>query len=486
MDTSHAVCKECVAEHYWHHMDDQKCFFKVMIGDFRNEVVIPKEFAMNIRGLISDEVKLEAPNGKTHDVKVVKEQNDLVIGSGWATFARAYDLNQGDFLVFTYSGHSHLKVRIFSSTGCEKELSCVPIDGIPCVQERHVSHGNHTQSPTSKRLAKLCIGSSSDRRKSSKTSPTGTPSRKTATDVPTSEGIQEPMSSGGFQESTKSCIVLPMGCSLTSEQKAKITTLEQKIQPKIPLYITAMDKASVAGGFLAIRKNYAVKHLSDNNGTITLSQLYSSKTWAINLDMSTDGLYALSSGWLNFIHDNMLQDGDICIFQLSKSKRDVTWIFHPLEESCPPEPPGYVGSIKSPRHRVMLPRFTTLNDQQKNKVYDTIRAIQSKIHIYVAIMQNSNTTRSTRSLPILVFGLEYATKYLPHGSQTMRLRRPGMDRVWEAQYRVRNRLHSLGQGWRQFVDGNKLKLGDICLFQLMQDKKKLTMTVHIIRKEQCR
>ncbi|KAL6622535.1 hypothetical protein ACP70R_032414 [Stipagrostis hirtigluma subsp. patula] len=484
MDKSHAVCKKCVVQHYWHHMDDQKCFFKVMIGDFRNSVAIPIQFATNFRGQISEEVKLEVPNGKTYDVKVAKEQNDLFIGSGWATFSRACDLKQGDFLVFTYSRHSYFKVRIFDSSGCEKAFSCVPMDGIPCVQQRSVFQGNHTEPPTGKRLAELCIGSSSDCRKASKMRPTDSPSQKT--NVPSSEGIQEPMNSGGFQKSVKSCIVLPKGCTMTSRQKAEVTSIEQKILPKIPFYVTAMDKTSVTGGFIAISKNYAVKHLSDKNGTITLSQLGGSKTWAINLDINTNGHYALSTGWLDFIRDNGLQDGDICIFQPSKGKGDVTWIFHPLEESCRLQPPGYVPYSKSPKHGVsepgyMTPRFTILNDQQKSEVWKKVRAIKSKVAIYVTVMQNSNVSRR---LSILAFGSGYATQYLPRENHTMRLWRPNKDHTWEAEH-LRSRRHTLGQGWKRFVIDNKLKLGDMCLFQLMQDKKKLTMTVHIIGKKQC-
>jgi hypothetical protein len=41
-----------------------------------------------------------------------------------------------------------------------------------------------------------------------------------------------------------------MGCNMTTEQKAKIDALEQKIRPQIPLYITAMDMTSMSGGFL--------------------------------------------------------------------------------------------------------------------------------------------------------------------------------------------------------------------------------------------
>jgi hypothetical protein len=38
MDKTHAICKECVAQHYWHHDDDEKYFFKVIRGA-TNEVV---------------------------------------------------------------------------------------------------------------------------------------------------------------------------------------------------------------------------------------------------------------------------------------------------------------------------------------------------------------------------------------------------------------------------------------------------------------
>jgi hypothetical protein len=39
MNKPSTVCKECIAHHYWHHMDDQKRFFKVMLDDFKNGVV---------------------------------------------------------------------------------------------------------------------------------------------------------------------------------------------------------------------------------------------------------------------------------------------------------------------------------------------------------------------------------------------------------------------------------------------------------------
>lgn len=49
--------------------------------------------------------------------------------------------------------------------------------------------------------------------------------------------------------------------------------------------------------------------------------------WALTLL----GCYALSTGWLDFIDDNRLREGDICVFEPLKSEGRVTLIFHPLE-----------------------------------------------------------------------------------------------------------------------------------------------------------
>jgi len=137
---------------------------------------IPKKFVANIREQMSEQVTLKVPNGKTYTVEVAKEQqNKLVLRSGWAEFVSAYKLEQGDLLVFKNSGNSHLKVRIFDPSGCEKELSCVLLDSTPCMQERKGSHGKQMQSPTGKRLA---VGSPSGSRKTPKMNPTDSPSKK--------------------------------------------------------------------------------------------------------------------------------------------------------------------------------------------------------------------------------------------------------------------------------------------------------------------
>lgn len=87
------------------------------------------------------------PDGQTFSVLVAKEQHELVHQSGWNTFANAYKLEEGDILLFGYSGNSHFKVRIFNVSGCDKLLSCATKNITPGLQQRSVCHGNPMRSP---------------------------------------------------------------------------------------------------------------------------------------------------------------------------------------------------------------------------------------------------------------------------------------------------------------------------------------------------
>ena len=49
---------------------------------------------------------------------------------------------------------------------------------------------------------------------------------------------------------------------------------------------------------------------------------------------------------------------------------------------------------------------------------------------------------------------------------------------WEVQFRENSCGKRLGSGWKQVVKDNKLKTGDICLFELLSNQS--TMVVYVI------
>jgi len=140
--------------------------------------IVPEKFAKNFRGQISGVVKLEAPDGNLYKVNVSQDLNKLVFRYGWGAFCSAYELEQGDMLVFRYRGDSHFKVLIFDPSGCEKEFFRVVMNPSCSVRQRGIPH---EQSPSGEGFARHRTGELSHSRKASKMTPADTPSQRSST-----------------------------------------------------------------------------------------------------------------------------------------------------------------------------------------------------------------------------------------------------------------------------------------------------------------
>ena len=76
---------------------------------------------------------------------------------------------------------------------------------------------------------------------------------------------------------------------------------------------------------------------------------------------------------------------------------------------------------------------------------------------------------------------KYAEVYLPFEEQMLTLQHHG--KKWEVRCRVKkSKAKRLLRGRKHFARDNNLQLGDVCLFELLRNKKKYVMNVHIIRK----
>ncbi|XP_062204605.1 B3 domain-containing protein LOC_Os12g40080-like isoform X2 [Phragmites australis] len=467
-DNSFQRCSHCDAHYYWHHLDDRrKHFFKLMVGDFRHEMAVPEKFTNNFRGQISEVVKLEAPDGNMYNVNVSKDLNRLVLRSGWSAFSSAYELKQGDMLVFRYSGDSRFKVLIFDPSGCEKEFFRVVMNTGCSVQQKSIPHDQspsregfqqksipHEQSPSSEGLARHRTGGLSDTWKASKINPADSPSQRSgialAEDIPSPEDIQDPLNSGGLQTSTESRFILAKGCNLTRAQNVK-----------------NMNKANLSDGFAVISKDYSANYLPHEDQTLKICHPPDFKK------RDADGAYIFSPSRSSFFRHNELQEGDVCAFELSRRDRSMTMTVHSLNGSYDPQ------GASSSEHRVghpgyMVTKFTNLNQEQKKKIEEKLREIQSETPVFVSVKRRSGAS--------MCFSQDFAVEYLPREAQTMRLRRPGMSCSWEAELQI-NKVHQLCRGWKQFVDDNALRQGDMCLFQPLDggEEELLAMNVHIIR-----
>ncbi|KAL5705014.1 hypothetical protein ACHQM5_023366 [Ranunculus cassubicifolius] len=100
---------------------DAPSFFKVLVGDFKNKLCLPKALRMKL----NDNGKILLRNPTTRRswlVSVKEDESDLFLCNEWTNFANDNDLQFAEFLVFRSSGESEFTVKIFGRNGCEKEF----------------------------------------------------------------------------------------------------------------------------------------------------------------------------------------------------------------------------------------------------------------------------------------------------------------------------------------------------------------------------
>lgn len=81
---------------------------------------IPARFANNFNGHISEVISLKSPSGKTWSIGVGIDADGVVLQSGWKEFVSAHGIDEGDCMLFKYSGVSSFDVLMLDSSGCEK------------------------------------------------------------------------------------------------------------------------------------------------------------------------------------------------------------------------------------------------------------------------------------------------------------------------------------------------------------------------------
>ncbi|CAL4926261.1 unnamed protein product [Urochloa decumbens] len=459
--------KSCAfCERYMDHLHGKmKCFLKHMSANYRRSMTIPDRFVNHFRGELSGSIEIESPDGSVYCVKVTKHMNKFVLQCGWEVFIDAHRIKDNDSLLFQHIENSRFKVLIFDSDGCEKVFSCSGIKITSNAQERaaeyvDISDSAHDYkkniSSARKRSANCQRHTPNYRRKVAKVAVAASSCEESGYIIDSSTADYESSFELDDSETNQEPdYVLSRMSTLSEEQEEKVEELIKEIRPGITVFVAIMKPSNVRSQqpSLVIGHDYAAAHFPHTNQIVTLQRPGKNKKWRPKFYIRKDRATHMFIGpWSDFVHDNHLREGDICIFQpVNNAGTKFTITVHVIRES------------------------------KKKKVEETVRSIQSEVPIYVAIMNKSNV--GTKSTCILVFGKRYATKYLPDGEQTLTLIRKGKSKVWKTKMLPRSG-DSHGQmvtvGWRDFVHENHLEVEDICLFQQMDDTG-LTMTVYIIR-----
>uniref|UniRef100_A0ACD5WJ69 Uncharacterized protein n=1 Tax=Avena sativa TaxID=4498 RepID=A0ACD5WJ69_AVESA len=321
-------------------------FIRKINGNFMHSMVIPEWFVKYFVGKIPKTVNLEVANGNIYDVGVTESMNRTILKYGWAAFVDANKIEENYSLMFRYLGNTRFKVTIFDSNGMEialcwagrKSASDVKTLDYQNVATSSSSHDGATKSSASEASdSDGCSNeSSSCYCKSAKTAAVSYTSEDYSEDNPSADEsmeLDDQMLSKDY--------ILSGRCGLTVAQEAKIQSLVAQIQPKIPVLVALMKKTNVGPKTdLVIRKDYALKYFPGESRTITLQVPMKSNDWQCNLRVHPDGRFNLRLG--NFVHDNSVKEGDICLFQPMKNPKQRRFMMtvHLLQEASIDHSPG--------------------------------------------------------------------------------------------------------------------------------------------------
>ncbi|XP_037427752.1 putative B3 domain-containing protein Os03g0621600 [Triticum dicoccoides] len=300
-------------------------FFKVMIGDFRDRMIIPDKFVQKFRRQITRTVKLESRNGNTFDVHVTEDLHKLVLQSGWEEFVSAHGISMGDFLVFNYDGNSWFKVLIFEPSGCERlSSSFLPMETAPYEGQEWGEKLTGTlsmrhdlpmiRSPQSERGTMIVQWDNSNHGENIMVlGSSSAPSSESSGCISSSED--------DLQAHPARRLILLRGTCPTGSQKKKLKVKIRDIYSEIPIVGCTIRKSSIHGKpyTLEICREYAEVYLPFEDETIVLRR--HGKIWKVRCCISQYGSKRLLKGWRQFVCGNNLRLGDICLFKLLKNKK---------------------------------------------------------------------------------------------------------------------------------------------------------------------
>ncbi|XP_048569210.1 B3 domain-containing protein LOC_Os12g40080-like [Triticum urartu] len=544
---------------------DKTQFVAVATGGFRHSMCIPWEVANHLGSMISETIKLEAPNG-IFLIGVCRKTGELVLRAGWDKFVAMHHIKENYSFWFVYRGNSTFKVHIFNSNGHEKATSC--------------------SKPPSESFG-------------------GVPPAATCDHHVLNE--QVPSVSGNVQTSTDSGYSMLPGCHLTKAQDDKVRELACTMRSQVPLYVAVMNKSNVNLKDCSVNLPLKlVEHFKEDTSKATIQlEAPNDMIYGVEACKHGDDQIVLQYGWNNLVDANRIQENDLLVFITKGTKRLEVRILgtsvHQRTSSCfdvgnisstqeiredsleitdpPPHTDYYVsssdddhimeegyyvsssdddhiaeedyvsssdadhiveeGTRKSGRRQKQAPsRYakaqkvastsspsaaksgyeahklnerasvefginlephsstsnlegpsqypyvlsegrTSLSSVEKEKVEEKVQAIQSELPIFVVVM-----TKSRINADQLGFRMEYGARHIPHIGRKMDLM---LQAEGGTEQRTRlvidqNGKRWIRRGWQQFVTENKVREGDICLFERGESTKKLRMTVYFIRK----
>ncbi|KAA8547272.1 hypothetical protein F0562_003864 [Nyssa sinensis] len=237
-------------------------FFKVLMGDFSQQLRIPPAFVKHFNGVVPLKCMLWNSAKRSWHVDVEMVDKKLFFQKGWGPFVQDNSLEAGDFLLFQCTGNSQFYVEMYGKNCCEKD----------------VTEATMTSDKPTGKFQRL---------------------------------IHE------HDESARQRVTRRTSCSSVAEETEEDRALNEARKfmsnSKYPSFKCIMRPSYLQNGYMSVPPSFAKLHITE--GTESVKLQISKKSWPVNCIIYTKNC-VLTGGWTAFARKHALQLGDVCVFEL--------------------------------------------------------------------------------------------------------------------------------------------------------------------------
>uniref|UniRef100_A0A7N0TQ52 TF-B3 domain-containing protein n=1 Tax=Kalanchoe fedtschenkoi TaxID=63787 RepID=A0A7N0TQ52_KALFE len=370
-------------------------------------------FKYYIEGVKSGPAKLIGLSGEAWRVRLEHNEDGLCFTEGWKDFVNDNEVETGDFLVFSYDEEMEFRVTIYDQTSCEKEAALRAI----CSQGlRECEEQNEQQNEREKPVGMALKCGSLKRKRSGQ----GLliPEETELVEVAESfwstypffvvrlkgYNVRGAQISFGLLGVTRSSVVFSVIIF------ARYLTYYIDTSESIFVRFTqCIPSTFISEHDLSYKKNEKVRLQNEGN-----------KRWSVKV-VKHGCTYVFTAGWPQFVRDNELKEGDICIFEL-QSRLELR-LHHRQKQTESTEVTGFSTIIRpanASRKRPYMNIPQTFSDNVMLRKGSHVKLRDSSGKLY----------------PVTITCRAHS----------------------EANVHMIN-------GWHQFFQSNKLKVGDACEFR---------------------
>ncbi|XAR64082.1 hypothetical protein NMG60_11024288 [Bertholletia excelsa] len=304
---------------------------------------IPSGFIKHMEGIASGTVTLTGPSGNSWHVELMQHNDNLFFHDGWAAFVQDHFIERGDALVFRYDSDLHFTVQVFDQSSCEKESAfsakCSQVTGcydkLMGRKRERVDGASPLDSTITKKMRESqvhseCIAKNQEEGWQCDEETSATETCQAAVNTPEKNVVSFAMplqsrapqahleatiQNGNTKESELGSSV--RGCMLTLSA-SEAEELAQSFNSCYPNFTKTMKRFNVSGSYtLNIPYQFSMAHLPKCKVKIVLHNL-KGESWTVNSipTIKVHTSHTLCGGWMAFVRDNDINEGDVCIFEL--------------------------------------------------------------------------------------------------------------------------------------------------------------------------